>query len=164
MINITPQERRILTFLVAALLVGSAVKLIRFHLLPQGPPDVSLISQSPSESAHSDSTAVDTPDAQAQNSDGKVNINTAAPEQLQKLSGVGPQLARRIVEYRRQHGPFASPRDITAVRGIGEKTYQRLRDAIMVDSSRPADTLQTEPIQGDTTYQKPDEKNVNPQR
>jgi comEA protein len=130
MISITPQERRILTFLVAMLLVGCVVKLIRHHL-SQRPPDVSLVSQDPPENTLVDSVA---PDAQEGKPAGSLDINTATPEQLQSLSGIGPHLARRIVEHRDQHGPFSSPRDITAVRGIGEKTYERLRGQITVTS------------------------------
>jgi len=134
MFSITPQERRIITFLVATLFVGCVIKLIRYHF-PQRSPDVSLISQELPVPIHSDSISVDTGDGKPS---GIIDINTATPEQLQSLSGIGPHLARRIIEHRDQHGPFSSPKDITAVRGIGEKMYQRLREHITI---APGETL-----------------------
>ncbi|KPK71717.1 MAG: hypothetical protein AMJ84_05740 [Acidithiobacillales bacterium SM23_46] len=52
-----------------------------------------------------------------------VNINTATVEDLCTLHGVGPVLAQRIVEYRRQHGPFRAPAEIQRVRGIGRTVF-----------------------------------------
>jgi competence protein ComEA len=52
-----------------------------------------------------------------------VNVNTATAEEIaQSLNGVGDQKARAIVEYREAHGPFKSAQELTAVKGIGEKT------------------------------------------
>jgi competence protein ComEA len=65
----------------------------------------------------------------------RVDINTAGVEELQSLSGIGPALARRIVEHRREHGPFERVEDLLEVKGIGEKTLARFRDKITV--SRP---------------------------
>lgn len=58
----------------------------------------------------------------------RININEATPEQLQLLPGVGPAIAGRIVEAR----PIASVDDLLAVRGIGEKTMQKLRPLVTV--------------------------------
>ena len=134
MLDITPQERRIVTFLVAALLIGCVVRLARHHLSDRQP-DVSIV---PAEPTGEDLSASLDPDSQMAMPPGKIDINTADPQQLQSLSGIGPHLARRIVEYRDQHGPFSSPGDITSVPGIGEKTYQRLQDRITIvpDESR----------------------------
>lgn len=56
----------------------------------------------------------------------RTNINTASEADLQRLPRVGPALAARIVAYRRENGPFRSPEQITEVRGIGEKTLEKL--------------------------------------
>lgn len=53
--------------------------------------------------------------------DGSVNVNTASAEELQRLPGVGPAIARRIVEYRSQIGRFTSVEQLLEVSGIGEK-------------------------------------------
>ncbi|MCI8284424.1 MAG: hypothetical protein HFE90_04035 [Firmicutes bacterium] len=58
-------------------------------------------------------------------SNGKVNINTANSEQLQTLSGIGPSMASRIIEYREANGKFAAVEDLTKVSGIGEKTLSK---------------------------------------
>jgi competence protein ComEA len=49
----------------------------------------------------------------------KINVNTAAIDQLEELSGIGPVLAQRIIDYRTQHGPFRSLDDLLNVTGIG---------------------------------------------
>ncbi|MAQ91927.1 MAG: hypothetical protein CMM84_00115 [Rhodothermaceae bacterium] len=55
------------------------------------------------------------------------NINTASAAELQRLPRIGPALAGRIVEYRRVNGRFRSAEQITEVRGIGEKTLEKMR-------------------------------------
>ncbi|MBX6423875.1 helix-hairpin-helix domain-containing protein [Thermosulfurimonas sp. F29] len=56
-----------------------------------------------------------------------LDINTATEKELAGLPGIGPVLARRIVEYRRRHGPFRSPEDLLAIKGIGPHRLERLR-------------------------------------
>ncbi len=65
--------------------------------------------------------------------DGGININTASAEQLVALPGIGEVKAAAIVAYREEHGPFADIADIVNVRGIGEKTYEALRNLIVVN-------------------------------
>lgn len=57
----------------------------------------------------------------------KVNVNSADAAQLALLPRVGPSIAQRIVDYRKQNGPFKKPEDLMLVRGIGEKTYELLK-------------------------------------
>lgn len=61
-----------------------------------------------------------------------VDLNTAAPADLESLPGIGPSLAKRIVEYREKNGPFASVDDLLKVQGIGEKSLARFRDLVTV--------------------------------
>jgi competence protein ComEA len=65
-------------------------------------------------------------------SGGKVNINTASASELENLPGIGPALAERIVEYRTQHGPFRTVKDLMKVTGIGEKKFAALEDQVTV--------------------------------
>ena len=60
----------------------------------------------------------------------KLSLATATAEQLDQLDGIGPTLAKRIVEYRTEHGGFRSPNDLDRVDGIGEKRMQALRKAV----------------------------------
>ena len=62
----------------------------------------------------------------------KVNINTASKEELTALTGVGPVTAERIIEYRQKIGPFKNIEEITKVKGIGEKTFLKIKDLIVV--------------------------------
>jgi competence protein ComEA len=63
---------------------------------------------------------------------GKININTATSEELQTLSGIGIVTAGKIVDYRSQNGRFVRPEDIKNVSGIGERTYESIKDDICV--------------------------------
>ena len=59
-----------------------------------------------------------------------ININTSGPEELQLIPGVGPAIAGRIIEYRESNGPFQTIEEIRSVKGIGEKTYEKIKDHI----------------------------------
>lgn len=62
----------------------------------------------------------------------KININTANSEQLRTLNGVGPATAEKIIRYRESDGPFKKIEDIKNVDGIGDKTFEKLKDYIVV--------------------------------
>lgn len=66
-----------------------------------------------------------------QKEDGKININTASLSTLETLPGIGAVKAQRIISYREENGPFQSIEDIKNVSGIGEKTYEGLKDLII---------------------------------
>lgn len=68
--------------------------------------------------------------AQYSGSDDKININTADSEELQKLDGVGPVTAEKIIEYRNENGRFNTIDEIKNVSGIGEKTFEKFQDDI----------------------------------
>jgi competence protein ComEA len=61
-----------------------------------------------------------------------LNINTATTTELERLPGIGPTLAQRIVEYRQANGPFVTVEDIQEVCGIGRATFEDLKDLITV--------------------------------
>ena len=66
----------------------------------------------------------------------KVNINAATADQLQALPGIGPSYAQRIVEYREKNGPFKKVEDLLNVTGIGEKTFEKIKDRITVGGAK----------------------------
>lgn len=61
----------------------------------------------------------------------KVNINTATVKELVTLKHIGKKTAEKIIEYRKDH-PFTKPEDLMKVKGIGEKTFQDIKDMIVV--------------------------------
>lgn len=61
-----------------------------------------------------------------------INLNSATAAELEKLPGVGPATAARIVEYRQKNGAFKKVEDLMNVRGIGEKTFLTLKPLITV--------------------------------
>ena len=67
-----------------------------------------------------------------------VNINTAGVEELVRLPGIGPALAKRIVDYRQTHGPFTKVDDLQSVKGIGPKLLAKIRDRLTVGSPKDA--------------------------
>lgn len=64
--------------------------------------------------------------------DGKVNINQADASTLDSLPGIGPSKAAAIIEYRETNGPFQKVEDLMNISGIGEKTFEKLKDQITV--------------------------------
>lgn len=86
---------------------------------------------------------------------GVVNINTASPAELELLPGVGAAVAQRIVAHREENGAFKSADDLMLVRGIGEKSLERLKPYVAtsgattlkqsVPSPRPARTAESAP-------------------
>lgn len=60
----------------------------------------------------------------------RVDLNSAGSEELQSLPGVGPALAARIVAFRQENGPFRTVDDLLAVKGIGPKMLEKLRDKV----------------------------------
>ena len=56
-----------------------------------------------------------------------ININTATQAQFEALPGVGPKAAQRILDYRKQNGPFKKVEDLMNVKGFGEKTFLKLK-------------------------------------
>lgn len=59
-----------------------------------------------------------------------VNINQADVIELQTINGIGPVTAEAVVAYREEHGLFRTKEDLKKVRGIGDKTFEKLKDQI----------------------------------
>jgi competence protein ComEA len=60
----------------------------------------------------------------------RLSLATATAEQLEQLDGIGPTLAKRIVDYRQQHGGFRSLDELKEVEGIGEKRFEALKRSL----------------------------------
>ena len=80
----------------------------------------------------------------------QVNINQAGVDELTLLPRVGPAIASRIVDFRKENGPFKTLEDLMLVRGIGEKTFELLKPYLRLSGettlkekarpTRPADS------------------------
>jgi len=69
-----------------------------------------------------------------------ININTADINALMKLHGIGKVKAKAIIDYREQNGPFRSIEEIMNVKGIGEATFSRIKDRIIVGTEESNNT------------------------
>ena len=94
----------------------------RMSALPQSEP----AAQPPAPLAVSSAPAAPAP------ADGRIELNVATEDELCLLPGIGPALAKRILEYRDAHGGFCSASELTAVPGIGEATVAALKPYITV--------------------------------
>jgi len=61
-----------------------------------------------------------------------VNINTATAAELETLPGIGPSMSARIIEYRQKNGAFKKVEDLMNVKGIGEKSFLKLKALVVV--------------------------------
>lgn len=64
--------------------------------------------------------------------DDKIRINTAAKEQLEKITGIGSRKAESILKYREEHGPFQKIEDLLEIDGIGAKSLEKIKDQIII--------------------------------
>ncbi len=62
----------------------------------------------------------------------RVDLNTADQEALEALPGVGPRTAELIIAYREEHGGFKKVEELMNIRGIGERTFLRLRKLVQI--------------------------------
>ena len=65
-----------------------------------------------------------------------VNLNTATQAQLEALPGIGPSAAQRILEFRQKNGSFKKIEDLMNVKGIGEKSFLKLKPLITVGGEK----------------------------
>ncbi len=112
MINMNPQERRVLLFLSFLLIVGFSLSVFR----KSGGPNTCLLdfySFRTSQSA-------------------TVNINKATHQELTALPGIGAKTADAILGYRAHHGNFSSIEELKEVKGIGDSKLEELRKYLSV--------------------------------
>ncbi|WP_281487022.1 helix-hairpin-helix domain-containing protein [Lysinibacillus sphaericus] len=69
---------------------------------------------------------------ESQNKSQKINVNTADAETLATLPGIGPSKAHSILSYREEKGRFQTIDDVRNINGIGDKTFEKIKDSITV--------------------------------
>ena len=117
--DLTPRER--VTLAVIGLMALAGLGVLGWQ--QQRPPLELITAAAPAQAAQWNETLA---------SSRTVDVNTADAAELERLPGVGPALARRIVEDRKLHGPFGAPEELTRVPGIGAKTVEALKDYFTV--------------------------------
>ena len=108
-----------------ALLAAAAILLIASHLRMPHNTRSWRMEESRAAFRAGESMSVSMPE-------GDVDVNNGTVEELDRLYGVGPALARAIAEEREANGPFHYPEDLINVKGIGEKTLQKMRDQLLL--------------------------------
>ncbi|MBC8276718.1 MAG: helix-hairpin-helix domain-containing protein [FCB group bacterium] len=137
------QERTAIILLLLALLTGMAISYFRHRQIAHGmttltAEDSSMIRQIGELSASvisGDKKSDFRTDSINYNTFLSLNINAASAAELQKLPGIGPVISARIVDYRRIHGPFASPDSLLRVNGIGPSKLKKIINHIFVETS-----------------------------
>jgi competence protein ComEA len=66
----------------------------------------------------------------------KIDINQATVEELEKLPGIGPKIAKNIVEYREKNGPFRSIEELLKVKGIGPKKLEQIKKYLKINKEK----------------------------
>lgn len=166
MLGFTPQEQRIVLFLIFSLLVGSFVKIYQIYIKPNELVQVDpglidalkeraeIINEAPVTTLEEETTPTENdntailqasrsirnrpvqtesrkriPELQSDNIANPVlvNLNLAGSEELQTIPKIGPVLAQRIIDYREESGPFSRIEEIKQVKGVGEKTFQKIK-------------------------------------
>lgn len=114
-------EKIALLFLCASLVSGGAVSIVDYYD-PERLEDFRIAK-----------AAVEIPAAAA-----RVDVNTATAAELASLPSIGPATAKRIVDYRTQHGPFTSLEAMRQVKGIEPRTVEKLESLTIVAVSQTA--------------------------
>ena len=130
-LSITRQEGLAILTLAVLFLLGLTVR----HFQQQQIPPVAADSLVATSATDSTAPSPASPRPQRPSAEHPINVNTAPPEALDGLPGIGPALSERIVTYRSTQRPFQRIDELERVRGIGPKTLATLRPMVRVAAS-----------------------------
>lgn len=126
----TPQERRGAIVLLALVALGAGWDL--FHREPGRVPPLAALGLAAEGTAPAAAGVDSARSAGMEPAPRVLDLNAASAAQLDELPGIGPVLARRIVEARTRAGGFRAPEELMSVRGIGPRLYAKLRPRVAV--------------------------------
>ncbi len=130
--ELTPAERRGARWFMVLLLVGTLHDWTR-AIGPSWAPPAALPGPAPPPADPSRSgPAAELPARATADAANVTELNQATVAELDRLPGIGPVLARRIVEHRERHGPFRSPDELLGVPGIGSRLLEKMRPHVYV--------------------------------
>ena len=112
----TKQEKKIIIFILAALILGEGIWLHKKYL---------------ANNQHLEQEETFGPKVPIRNY--KVDINKASAKELITLPQIGPSTAQKIIKYRETHGGFLFIEDLKNVKGIGEKKFQKLKEYVKAE-------------------------------
>lgn len=121
MLNLTKEEKIVLLFLITCFITG-----ILISYLKQG----HLLGFITSENKSGQATVSENIERRMKQLK-TVNINTASEEELTFLPGIGTSTAEKIILYRKEHGFFNSLNNLKAVKGIGDKKVEKLKEFVI---------------------------------
>jgi len=140
----TPQERFAILFLIFILVLGTSIYLYKLNhpsfapayiiedfekkmkeeRMKQNPVDYNL------SLPYKEKNEVDVKKKELQK--GQININAAGIDVLMQIPGIGPAYAKKIIEYRTKHNGFRTIEEIKRIKGIGDKTFEKMKGYIKV--------------------------------
>ena len=120
----TKKEKNIILVIALILLIGAVWFLVRVVIKKQRPVRSSAVKTEQSFKREDEQRSESKLPAEP------VNINTAGLMEIEALPNIGMSKARDIIEFRDKNGPFKSLDDLTKVKGIGEKTVEKLKPLI----------------------------------
>ncbi len=144
MLNLTRQERLVIQFLALFFLIGSGIHIIRniskssnvVTFLDEGIEAQEFQNEADRVDSVYFSRQQENPDVSEPNVAelvSRVNLNTATMSELMKLPQVGEVTAQRIIDYRDEHNGFSTVEDLIKVKGIGKKTFERIKQGVSVE-------------------------------
>ncbi len=138
MFDLTPGERRGALVLLALCALGAGWDL--WHGAPRPAPPAEALT--PATAVSMAVTPAVTPGparaaAAAPTGAAPLDLNTASAMELDRLPGIGPVLAGRIIAHRAAHGSFHDPADLLAVPGVGPRLWERLRPLVRAGRAAP---------------------------
>jgi len=119
MFSLTPRERKVIIFVSVVIFCGAILRLL----------NVNFSRQRVFEEIESSPDALHAKNISTQQI--IINVNTASQKELEKLPGIGPEIARRIIEYRQSKSRFSMPDDLKKVKGIGDKKIELVKEHIV---------------------------------